>query len=58
METREYFEKVIGSHLGAENIAFMFSLFESCKLNDINFGDYVLTVIYKITFFKKHLAVS
>ena len=24
--------------LGAENIAFMFSLFESCKLNDINFG--------------------
>ena len=28
------------------------------KLNDINFGDYVLTVIYKITFFKKHLAVS
>ena len=27
-----------GSHLGAENIAFMFSLFESCKLNDINFS--------------------
>ena len=24
--------------LGAENIAFMFSLFESCKLNDINFA--------------------
>ena len=41
-----------------DEIAFMFSLFESCKLNDINFGDYVLTVIYKITFFKKHLAVS
>lgn len=34
METREYFEKVIGSHLGAENIAFMFLLFESCKLNE------------------------
>ena len=27
-----------GSHLGAENIAFVFSLFESCKLNDINFA--------------------
>ena len=34
-----------GSHLGAENIAFMFSLFESCKLNDINFGDYIEDIL-------------
>ena len=48
METREYFEKVIGSHLGAENIAFMFSLFESCKLNEINFGDYTEDILTRL----------
>lgn len=48
METREYFEKVIGSHLGAENIAFMFSLFESCKLNEINFGDYIEDILTRL----------
>ena len=31
--------------LDAENIAFMFSLFESCKLNDINFCDYMEDII-------------
>ena len=37
-----------GSHLGAENIAFMFSLFESCKLNDINFCDYIEDIITRL----------
>ena len=37
-----------GSHLGAENIAFMFSLFESCKLNDINFGDYIEDILTRL----------
>lgn len=37
-----------GSHQGAENIAFMFSLFESCKLNDINFGDYIEDVLTRL----------
>lgn len=37
-----------GSHLGAENIAFMFSLFESCKLNDINFGDYMEDILTRL----------
>ncbi len=37
-----------GSHLGAENIAFMFSLFESCKLNDINFGDYIEDILTRV----------
>ena len=48
METREYFEKVIGSHLGAENIAFMFLLFESCKFNEINFGDYIEDILTRL----------
>ena len=37
-----------GSHLGAENIAFMFSLFESCKLNNINFGDYIEDILIRL----------
>ena len=37
-----------GSHLGAENIAFVFSLFESCKLNDINFGDYIEDILTRL----------
>jgi len=37
-----------GNHLGAENIAFMFSLFESCKLNDINFGDYIEDILTRL----------
>ena len=37
-----------GIHLGAENIAFMFSLFESCKLNDINFGDYIEDILTRL----------
>ena len=37
-----------GSHFGAENIAFMFSLFESCKLNDINFGDYIEDILTRL----------
>ena len=36
------------SHLGAENIAFVFSLFESCKLNDINFGDYMEDILTRL----------
>ena len=37
-----------GSHFGAENIAFMFSLFEICKLNDINFGDYIEDILTRL----------
>ena len=37
-----------GSHLGAENIAFMFSLFESCQLNDIHFGDYIEDILTRL----------
>ena len=37
-----------GSHLGAENIAFMFSLLESCTLNDINFGDYIEDILTRL----------
>lgn len=34
-----------GSHFAAENIAFMYSLLESCKLNKINFGEYIEDVL-------------
>lgn len=34
-----------GSHFAAENIAFMYSLFESCKLNNVNFGEYVEDIL-------------
>lgn len=31
----------IGSHMAAQNVAFMYSLYESCRLNNINFGKYL-----------------
>ena len=46
MERRNWLHN--DSHLGAENIAFMFSLFESCKLNDINFCDYIEDIITRL----------
>lgn len=30
-----------GSHRAAQNIAFMFGLYESCKLNNVDFGHYI-----------------
>lgn len=37
-----------GSHFAAENIAFMYSLLESCKLNGINFGEYIEDILTRI----------
>ena len=37
-----------GSHLGAENIPFMFSLFARCPLTDINFGDYIEDILTRL----------
>lgn len=34
-----------GSHFAAQNISFMFGLLESCILNKVNFGEYILTRI-------------
>ena len=34
-----------GSHDAAQNIAFMYSLYESCKFNDLNFFDYINDVL-------------
>ena len=39
-----------GSHKAAKNIAFMFGLLESCKLNDINFGIYIKDVLTRIMY--------
>lgn len=37
-----------GSHQAAGNIAFMYSLVESCRMNDIDFGEYIETVLKRI----------
>ena len=37
-----------GSHFAAQNIAFMFGLLESCKLNSVNFGEYIEDILTRI----------
>lgn len=37
-----------GSHAAAENLAFMYSLEESCKMNGIDFGDYIEYVMERM----------
>lgn len=37
-----------GSHEAAQNIAFMFGLLESCKMNGLDFGDYVEDILTRI----------
>lgn len=37
-----------GSHKAAEHTAFMYSLVESCEMNDIDFGDYIEYVLREI----------
>jgi len=37
-----------GSHDAAQNIAFMYSLYESCKMNDIDFGEYVEDILSRM----------
>ena len=37
------------SHMAAQNVAFMYSLYESCKLNDLNFFDYINDVLPRLT---------
>lgn len=39
-----------GSHDAAKNIAFMFGLLESCKLNDVSFGEYIEDVLTRIMY--------
>ena len=37
-----------GSHGAAENLAFMYSLYESCKMNDLNFGKYIEDILTRM----------
>ena len=39
MERRNRLQTEI--HFSAQNLAFMFGLLESCKLNKVNFGEYI-----------------
>ncbi len=34
--------------LPAENIAFMYSLYESCKMNNLNFGRYIEDILTRM----------
>lgn len=37
-----------GRHFSAQNLAFMFGLLESCKLNKVNFGEYIEDILTRI----------
>ena len=37
-----------GSHESAQNIAFMFGLYESCKLNNLDFGHYIEDILTRM----------
>lgn len=37
-----------GSHKTAENLAFMYSLYESCKMNNLNFGRYIEDILTRM----------
>lgn len=37
-----------GSHEAAQNLAFMYSLYESCKMNNLNFGLYIEDILTRI----------
>ena len=43
-----YYLPFLGIHDAAQNIAFMYSLYESCKLNDLNFFDYINDVLTRL----------
>lgn len=38
----------IGRHFSAQNLAFMFGVLESCKLNKVNFGEYIEDILTRI----------
>ena len=38
----------IGSYMAAQNVAFMYSLYESCRLNNINFGKYLNDILTRM----------
>lgn len=37
-----------GSHFSAQNLAFMFGVLESYKLNKVNFGEYIVDILTRI----------
>ena len=36
------------SHGAAENLAFMYSLYESCKMNNLSFGRYIEDILTRM----------
>lgn len=37
-----------GSHGAAENLAFMYSLYESCKMNNLSFGRHIEDILTRM----------
>ena len=37
-----------GSHGAAENLVFMYSLYESCKMNNLSFGRYIENILIRM----------
>ena len=37
-----------GSHGAVGNLAFMYSLYESCKMNNLNFGSYIEDILTRM----------
>ena len=46
MGRRNWLQK--GSHFSAQNLPFMFGLLENCKLNIVNFGEYIEAILTRI----------
>ena len=38
----------IGSHTAAQDVAFIYSLYENCRLNNINFGKYLHDILIRM----------
>ena len=38
----------VGSHEAAKNISFMYSLYESCKMNKIHFYSYLVDILTRM----------
>ena len=38
----------IGSHTAAQDVAFIYSLYENCRLNNINFGKYLHDILTRM----------
>ena len=48
MTPKEDLHKLLPEEESAQNIAFMFGLYESCQLNNLDFGHYIEDILARI----------